>query len=896
MGGLEKTLEPQRPGSPPPLQAKDPSQQSGNDKPHMPGAQPKAEQASSVAPVSSGRATHRGGANIGEPRPGQAALAQKMQSMNIRDKDDKDGQRQSEWPQRKGDFAVERYTRPKHLDDKRGKAGDQIQLYSNFFKMEMFPNYSLHQYDVKYSPEIHNKKMRTALLNNHKDLIGPVRAFDGHILFLPKRLQDKTTVKTSQLKSTGQNVKLTITHRAEIPPNSESAVAIFNIVFKRVLRMMDCEQIQRHYYAPSLAIPIPKHKLEVWPGYTTTIANYENNLMLTADMAFKILRSDTVLAVMEDIREKHLSRGNFKEEIIRQLVGQTVLTRYNNKTYRIDDIDFSKTASDSFKTTNRKLRQQRHQQPENGEPQEFDLTYCEYIQTRHNITVTKPKQPLIVSRPKIRDLRKGQTEEIHLVPELCSLTGLPDEALKDFNMMKDLAVHTRVGPDGRVKNLKNFIDRINSQENVQQELSGWGLKFANGLIKINARQLPAEVLTQGNNVQYSYDRSRADWERELRGKHLIGCKELKNWLFVYGANRDAENAQNFLQALMRVGPPMGFNVARPQQLQLSDTSTASFIRTIKANLKSNPQMVVCMMPTARKDLYDSIKKLCCLEHAVPSQCFIGKTVMKRDRVMSVATKIGLQMNVKLGGQPWAADIPLHNAMVCGIDTYHDSAVKGRSAAAIVCTLDKAYTRFFSKVTLQSNKEELHRGLTVNLAAALKKYHEVNQRLPEKIIVYRDGVGDGMMDTVCDIELPQIQEAFAMIGSDYKPKFGFVVVKKRITTRLFARAGKQAINPPPGTVVDSEVTRPEMYDFFLVSQNVRQGSVTPCHYNVIHDNFGFKPDHYQRLTYKLCHLYYNWAGTIKVPAPCMYAHKLAFLVGQSLHSSPGSELADKLYYL
>ena len=48
-----------------------------------------------------------------------------------------------------------------------------------------------------------------------------------------------------------------------------------------------------------------------------------------------------------------------------------------------------------------------------------------------------------------------------------------------------------------------------------------------------------------------------------------------------------------------------------------------------------------------------------------------------------------------------------------------------------------------------------------------------------------------------------------------------------------------------------------YDFFLVSQSVRQGTVTPTHYNVIFDQTGLKPDHIQRLTYKLCHLYYNW---------------------------------------
>lgn len=29
-------------------------------------------------------------------------------------------------------------------------------------------------------------------------------------------------------------------------------------------------------------------------------------------------------------------------------------------------------------------------------------------------------------------------------------------------------------------------------------------------------------------------------------------------------------------------------------------------------------------------------------------------------------------------------------------------------------------------------------------AALKKYHEVNQALPDRIVVYRDGVGDGQV--------------------------------------------------------------------------------------------------------------------------------------------------------
>ena len=35
---------------------------------------------------------------------------------------------------------------------------------------------------------------------------------------------------------------------------------------------------------------------------------------------------------------------------------------------------------------------------------------------------------------------------------------------------------------------------------------------------------------------------------------------------------------------------------------------------------------------------------------------------------------------------------------------------------------------------------------------------------------------------------------------------------------------------------------------------------------------------------------------QVPAPCQYAHKLAFLVGQSLHKNPAEELENQLYYL
>ena len=68
-----------------------------------------------------------------------------------------------------------------------------------------------------------------------------------------------------------------------------------------------------------------------------------------------------------------------------------------------------------------------------------------------------------------------------------------------------------------------------------------------------------------------------------------------------------------------------------------------------------------------------------------------------------------------------------------------------------------------------------------------------------------------------------------------------------------------------------------YDFFLVSQHVRQGTVTPTHYVVVSDNSGLKPDHMQRLAYKMTHMYYNWPGTIRVPAPCQVRIVLTVII-------------------
>ena len=106
----------------------------------------------------------------------------------------------------------------------------------------------------------------------------------------------------------------------------------------------------------------------------------------------------------------------------------------------------------------------------------------------------------------------------------------------------------------------------------------------------------------------------------------------------------------------------------------------------------------------------------------------------------------------------------------------------------------------------------------------------------------------------------IEKAGQKSGQGWKPELAYMVLKKRINQRFF-RTNEQGEedNPFPGTIIDSKITRRDMYDFLLVSQKVRQGTVTPVHYNIIYDTTNLNADKFQQLTYKLTHLYYNWPG-------------------------------------
>ncbi len=124
-----------------------------------------------------------------------------------------------------------------------------------------------------------------------------------------------------------------------------------------------------------------------------------------------------------------------------------------------------------------------------------------------------------------------------------------------------------------------------------------------------------------------------------------------------------------------------------------------------------------------------------------------KTISNDKRLNAVAQKVVLQINCKLGGELWGCKTPYPNLMVCGIDVFHDKSRKSGSIAGMVSSVNDALSRYYTSVKIQKQGQEIMDSLKIAFMEALVRYNEINGRLPETIVVFRDGVSDSQMDTV-----------------------------------------------------------------------------------------------------------------------------------------------------
>ncbi|KAL5150661.1 Protein argonaute 6 [Glycine soja] len=380
-------------------------------------------------------------------------------------------------------------------------------------------------------------------------------------------------------------------------------------------------------------------------------------------------------------------------------------------------------------------------------------------------------------------------------------------------------------------------------------------------------------------------------------KTLLQASHIDYWAVVnFSASCDTSYIS---RELIRCGMSKGINIERPYTLieeepQLRKSHPVARVERmfdlLASKLNREPKLILCVLPERKIcDIYGPWKKKCLSEIGVVTQCIAPVKITDQ-----YLTNVLLKINSKLGGinsllaiehsghLPLIKDTP---TMILGMDVSHNSLgrLDSPSIAAVVGSRHwPLISRYRASVRMQASKVEMIDAL----------YKPLENGSDDGII--RDGVSESQFEQVLTIELNQIIKAYQHLGEVNVPKFTVIVAQKKHHIKLFQPNGPE--NVPPGTVVDTTITHPRNYDFYMCAHAGMLGTSRPVHYHVLLDEIGFSADGLQNLIHSLS--YVNQRSTIatSVVAPICYAHHAAAQMGQLLNfddlsetgSSPASE--------
>ena len=204
---------------------------------------------------------------------------------------------------------------------------------------------------------------------------------------------------------------------------------------------------------------------------------------------------------------------------------------------------------------------------------------------------------------------------------------------------------------------------------------------------------------------------------------------------------------------------------------------------ISSHKSNNLQMIVCIVTNQNKQTYDLIKRICLVDHGLSSQVITSQNLTNDKKKVAVIGKVAIQLNCKLGGEAWGVKLLIQNTMVIGIDLHKNTSDRRKCVAAFVSSMNAYHgsagkfpfscTKYYSRCKMQSRSNigidclyefmtgyfEIIDKFKLKVAKsywsitldALNKYLEKNAIKPDKILIYRDGVGDGDLKILIDIE-------------------------------------------------------------------------------------------------------------------------------------------------
>ncbi|CAK75192.1 unnamed protein product (macronuclear) [Paramecium tetraurelia] len=751
----------------------------------------------------------------------------------------------------------------------------EIQLKTNYHEISLLAGRPIYEYELEIinsTPELIQAAFRQyrpqilQLLTNYMSI--------DNKIYSPKIIDGIEKTRSNHL-GTLQNQEeaeqiVSIKFINRLSENHISKNQIIARLIKQVVRnqfqMVSIGKTGSKLFWNSKTIKQQENNLEIWPGVEciyqpSAFQNFKPKLII--DCAFKILRYRTALEELDSLKPH--------TELI---IGQIVMTTYNKKFYQISGLEIGMNPKSTF-------------QNQNGEA----ITFESYYSTKYNQKII-PNQPLL--KAIVTGKKDESQKEIYLIPSLCQMTGLTDEMRNNFNAMKKISEITKPSADTRMRTAQDFIQQlqatkiINKKENTSKEvLKEWGLEIKKDCIQVQAQRLDPGNMLMGRDLKLNLRDSNTNLERQTQTQMFYTPPQKLITGIIYNSKFGQQNLKSFLQHFKSACQEFQFDAfltpkAKEMQNDKEDELSRQ-LRDLKLEADQNQSRVnflIFLLPGQKKKarLYKACKVISMATFGCASQVIVEKTLQRNTR--SIVNKILIQLNAKIGGTPWALDgmpdmFTNQPTMICGVDIFTKAGRK--SQLAFCSTINRQFSRYYSQVITSG---EFCSHLQLCLKAALLAFKQELSVYPKNVIIYRDGVGDGQQVAVLGTELPQYKQALKELELK-DVSITLVICNKRVSAKFYSGGQGRAENPPPGTVIDNKIiTNEEAIKFYLISQLSRQGTVTPTLYKVLYSDLQGIEQTIKILTFKLCWLYYNFTGSIKIPAPVRYAHCLCNFIGDN----------------
>ncbi|KAJ4866876.1 Protein argonaute 7 [Raphanus sativus] len=309
------------------------------------------------------------------------------------------------------------------------------------------------------------------------------------------------------------------------------------------------------------------------------------------------------------------------------------------------------------------------------------------------------------------------------------------------------------------------------------------------------------------------------------------------------------------------------------------------LKEIQRAASNNLQLIICVMERKHKG-YGDLKRIAETRIGVVTQCCLYPNITKLNS--QFVSNLALKINAKIGGTMTELynSIPSHiprlfrldePVIFMGADVTHPHPFDdcSPSVAAVVGSINwPEANRYVSRMRSQTHRQEIIQDLDVMVKELLEDFQKALKKLPTRIIFFRDGVSETQFKKVLQEELQSIKTACTKFHG-YNPTITFAVVQKRHHTRLFRCDPVCHENIPPGTVVDTVITHPKEFDFYLCSHLGVKGTSRPTHYHILWDENEFTSDELQRLVYNLCYTFVRCTKPVSIVPPAYYAHLAAY---------------------